>query len=140
MGFAANSIGKYKLGRTIGEGTFAKVKLGVDSTSGKHVAVKIIDKHMVMECNLKSQAKIPISFSDFFIFYFLFFIFLPPTFIKVVKSKAFFFPFQVQREIRTMKLLHHPNIVRIHEVCFRVSEFFPSRRKIMSFLFLSLCV
>ncbi|KAE8056788.1 hypothetical protein FH972_013527 [Carpinus fangiana] len=77
MGFAANSIGKYKLGRTIGEGTFAKVKLGVDSTSGKYVAVKIIDKHMVMECNLKSQ---------------------------------------VQREIRTMKLLHHPNIVRIHEV------------------------
>ncbi|XP_059459754.1 CBL-interacting serine/threonine-protein kinase 21 [Corylus avellana] len=77
MGFAANTIGKYKLGRTIGEGTFAKVKLGVDSTSGNYVAVKIIDKHMVMECNLKSQ---------------------------------------VQREIRTMKLLHHPNIVRIYEV------------------------
>ena len=134
MGFAANSIGKYKLGRTIGEGTFAKVKLGVDSTSGKYVAVKSIDKHMVMECNLKSQAKIPISFSVFF------FLLLPPTFIKVVKSKAFFFLFQVQREIRTMKLLHHPNIVRIHEVCFRVSEFFPSCRKIMSFLFLSLCV
>lgn len=77
MGFAANSIGKYKLGRTIGEGTFAKVKISVDSTTGQHVAVKIIDKNMVMECNLK---------------------------------------YQVQREIRTMKLLHHPNIVRIHEV------------------------
>ncbi|KAB1204204.1 CBL-interacting serine/threonine-protein kinase 21 [Morella rubra] len=77
MGFAANSIGKYKLGRTIGEGMFAKVKLAIDSTNDQCVAVKIIDKHMVMETNLK---------------------------------------FQVKREIRTMKLLHHPNIVRIHEV------------------------
>lgn len=76
MGFA-NNIGKYRLGRTIGEGTFAKVKLGVDTTNDQYVAIKIIDKHMVLETNLKSQ---------------------------------------VQREIRTMKLLHHPNIVRIHEV------------------------
>ncbi|KAL5773109.1 hypothetical protein ACOSQ2_013033 [Xanthoceras sorbifolium] len=71
------NIGKYNLGRTIGEGTFAKVKLGVDTTNGQNVAIKIIDKRMVLESNLK---------------------------------------YQVQREIRTMKLLHHPNIVRIHEV------------------------
>ncbi|KAM7252761.1 hypothetical protein ACFE04_008270 [Oxalis oulophora] len=76
MGFV-NTIGKYQLGRTIGEGTFAKVKLGVDSSNGRQVAIKIIDKHMVVESNLR---------------------------------------FQVQREIRTMKLLYHPNIVRIHEV------------------------
>ncbi|XP_044463745.1 CBL-interacting serine/threonine-protein kinase 21-like [Mangifera indica] len=73
----ANYIGKYNLGRTIGEGTFAKVKLGVDTTNGQHVAIKIIDKHMVLETDLKCQ---------------------------------------VQREITTMKLLHHPNIVRIYEV------------------------
>lgn len=73
----ANNIGKYQLSRTIGEGTFAKVKLAVNTENGQYVAIKIIDKHMVMENNLI---------------------------------------FQVQREIRTMKLLHHPNIVRIHEV------------------------
>lgn len=77
MGFASNSIGKYRLGRTIGEGTFAKVKLGVNSHNGQFVAIKVIDKTMVMQSHLK---------------------------------------YQVQREIRTMKLLHHPNIVRIHEV------------------------
>lgn len=55
MGFA-NNIGKYQLGRTIGEGTFAKVKLAVDTANGQYVAVKIIDKHMVMESNLESQA------------------------------------------------------------------------------------
>ncbi|KAK9931875.1 hypothetical protein M0R45_019131 [Rubus argutus] len=73
----ANTIGKYQLGRTIGEGTFARVKLALDSTNGKYVAIKILDKHMVVETNLTNQ---------------------------------------VQREIRTMKLLNHPNIVRIHEV------------------------
>ncbi|KAG6698822.1 hypothetical protein I3843_08G038000 [Carya illinoinensis] len=77
MAFPANSIGKYKIGRTIGEGSFAKVKLAVDSTNGQYVAIKTIDKHKVMESDLK---------------------------------------YQVKREIRTMKLLHHPNIVRIHEV------------------------
>ncbi|GLT29028.1 hypothetical protein SLA2020_039210 [Shorea laevis] len=73
----ANRIGKYQLTGVIGEGTFAKVKLAVDTTNGQNVAIKIIDKQMVMESNLK---------------------------------------YQVQREIRTMTLLHHPNIVRIHEV------------------------
>ncbi|GLT97544.1 hypothetical protein SLE2022_151030 [Rubroshorea leprosula] len=76
MGYASK-IGKYQLTRVIGEGTFAKVKLAVDTTNSKYVAIKIIDKQMVMESDLK---------------------------------------YQVQREIRTMKLLHHPNIVRIHEV------------------------
>lgn len=76
MGFAS-SVGKYRLGRTIGEGTFAKVKLAVNSLNGQYVAIKILDKKMVMESHLK---------------------------------------YQVQREIRTMKLLNHPNIVRIHEV------------------------
>lgn len=52
----ATTIGKYQLGRTIGEGTFAKVKLAVDTTNGHHVAIKIIDKTMVMESNLKYQA------------------------------------------------------------------------------------
>ncbi|MED6125154.1 CBL-interacting serine/threonine-protein kinase 21 [Stylosanthes scabra] len=76
MGFEKH-IGKYRVGRTIGEGTFSKVKLAVNVDNGDKVAIKVIDKHMVMENNLKNQVK---------------------------------------REISTMKLLHHPNIVRIFEV------------------------
>ncbi|KAF7812811.1 CBL-interacting serine/threonine-protein kinase 21-like isoform X2 [Senna tora] len=45
MGFAS-SIGKYQLGRTIGEGNFAKVKLAVNEHNGQYVAIKIIDKKM----------------------------------------------------------------------------------------------
>ncbi|WJX91152.1 CBL-interacting serine/threonine-protein kinase 21, variant 2 [Trifolium repens] len=71
------SIGKYRVSRTIGEGTFSKVKLAFNSNNGEKVAIKVIDKQMVLKNNLK---------------------------------------YQVQSEIRTMKLLNHPNIVRIHEV------------------------
>ncbi|KAK6942409.1 NAF domain, partial [Dillenia turbinata] len=92
MGFASN-IGKYQLSRTIGEGTFAKVKLATNGGNGQQVAIKIIDKHMIMQNNLKYQANIQIPFDSILIFF-----------------------YHVQREIRTMKLLHHPNIVRIHEV------------------------
>ncbi|KAJ0091627.1 hypothetical protein Patl1_14347 [Pistacia atlantica] len=94
----ANYIGKYHLGRTIGEGTFAKVKLGVDTTNGQYVAIKIIDKHMVLETDLKDKSVIEKSSA------------------KLITSNSSKFKLQVQREIRTMKLLHHPNIVRIHEV------------------------
>ncbi|CAL9243986.1 unnamed protein product [Arabidopsis halleri] len=75
--FGTKKIGKYEIGRTIGEGNFAKVKLGYDTTNGTYVAVKIIDKGLVIQKGLESQVK---------------------------------------REIRTMKLLNHPNIVQIHEV------------------------
>ncbi|ONK70530.1 uncharacterized protein A4U43_C05F34670 [Asparagus officinalis] len=54
MGFATR-IGKYQLGRTIGEGTFAKVKLAVDSESGQFVAVKVIDKKMILKKKLMYQ-------------------------------------------------------------------------------------
>ncbi|XP_042455431.1 CBL-interacting serine/threonine-protein kinase 21-like [Zingiber officinale] len=70
-------VGKYELKRTIGEGMFAKVKLGVEVESNATVAVKVIDKKTVIKNNLM---------------------------------------YQVKREISTMKLLDHPNIVKIREV------------------------
>ncbi|CAA2961075.1 CBL-interacting serine threonine- kinase 21, partial [Olea europaea subsp. europaea] len=69
-------IGKYQLIRTIGEGSFAKVKLALNTANKQYVAIKIIDKQMVTKLNLMHQ---------------------------------------VLQEIRSMRLLHHPNIVRIHE-------------------------
>lgn len=48
-------VGKYELKRTIGEGMFAKVKLGVEVESNAAVAVKIVDKKMVIENNLMYQ-------------------------------------------------------------------------------------
>ncbi|KAM0933799.1 putative protein kinase CAMK-CAMKL-CHK1 family [Dioscorea sansibarensis] len=84
MGFPA-SVGKYHLGRTIGEGNFAKVKLGFNMDTNERVAIKIIDKKTVLDNKLMDQ---------------------------------------VIREIGTMKLLHHPNIVKIYEVIATKSKIF----------------
>ncbi|KAI6685409.1 hypothetical protein NL676_031322 [Syzygium grande] len=70
-------IGKYEVGRTIGEGTFAKVKFARNSETGEAVAVKILDKEMVLKHKMAEQIK---------------------------------------REIATMKLIKHPNVVRLYEV------------------------
>nr|XP_043627248.1 CBL-interacting protein kinase 32-like [Erigeron canadensis]XP_043627249.1 CBL-interacting protein kinase 32-like [Erigeron canadensis] len=70
-------VGKYEVGRTIGEGTFAKVKFARNSETGEPVALKILDKE------------------------------------KVVKHKM---AEQIKMEIATMKLIKHPNVVRLYEV------------------------
>ncbi|KAG4946711.1 hypothetical protein AAZX31_15G176800 [Glycine max] len=70
-------LGKYELGKTLGEGNFGKVKLARDTHSGKLFAVKILDKSKIIDLNNTDQIK---------------------------------------REIFTLKLLKHPNVVRLYEV------------------------
>ncbi|KAJ7955329.1 Non-specific serine/threonine protein kinase [Quillaja saponaria] len=70
-------LGKYELGRTLGEGNFGKVKLANNIESGQPFAVKIIEKSKIVNLNVTDQIK---------------------------------------REIATLKLLKHPNVVRLYEV------------------------
>ncbi|XVF62351.1 hypothetical protein PTKIN_Ptkin09bG0000600 [Pterospermum kingtungense] len=70
-------LGNYELGRTLGEGNFAKVKLAKNVHSGLPFAVKILDKSKLIQLNITDQIK---------------------------------------REIATLRLLKHPNVVRLHEV------------------------
>ncbi|KAL0437159.1 UNVERIFIED_CONTAM: CBL-interacting serine/threonine-protein kinase [Sesamum radiatum] len=70
-------IGKYEVGRTIGEGTFAKVKFARNSETGQPVAIKILDKDKVLKHKMAEQIK---------------------------------------REIATLKLIKHPNVVQLYEV------------------------
>ncbi|MBA0748355.1 hypothetical protein Gogos_005192 [Gossypium gossypioides] len=69
-------LGNYELGRTIGEGNFAKVKLAKHLHSSLPFAVKILDKSNLIQLKIADQIK---------------------------------------REISTLKLLKHPNVVRLHE-------------------------
>ena len=69
-------VGKYELGRTLGSGSFAKVKLGIDD-QGKQFAVKIIDKEQLVREHMEEQLK---------------------------------------REISIMRMLNHPNIVKLYDV------------------------
>ncbi|CAL9090103.1 unnamed protein product [Musa textilis] len=70
-------VGKYELGRTLGEGTFAKVKFAKNLETGENVAIKIFDKDKILRHKMVGQIK---------------------------------------REISTMKLVRHPNVVRMYEV------------------------
>lgn len=70
-------LGKYELGRTLGEGNFGKVKLAKNIETGQPFAVKILEKNRIIELKITDQIK---------------------------------------REIATLKLLQHPNVVRLHEV------------------------
>ncbi|XP_072998008.1 CBL-interacting protein kinase 32-like isoform X2 [Typha latifolia] len=78
-------VGKYELGRTIGEGTFAKVRFAKNTETGEPVAIKILDKEKVLKHKLVEQIK---------------------------------------REISIMKLIKHPNVVRLHEVMGSKSKIF----------------
>ncbi|XP_019463587.1 PREDICTED: CBL-interacting serine/threonine-protein kinase 1-like [Lupinus angustifolius] len=70
-------VGKYELGRTLGEGNFGKVKFARNTDSGQPFAVKILEKKKIIDLNTTDQIK---------------------------------------REIASLKLLKHPNVVRLHEV------------------------
>lgn len=48
-------VGKYELGRTLGEGTFAKVKFAKNVETGENVAIKILDKEKVLKHHMIGQ-------------------------------------------------------------------------------------
>jgi len=55
---AKRRVGKYELGRTIGEGTtFAKVRIAKNMENWDHVAIKILDKAKVHKNKLAEQVK-----------------------------------------------------------------------------------
>lgn len=43
------TIGHYLLGKTIGEGTFGKVKLGTQVMTGERVAIKVLEKQKILD-------------------------------------------------------------------------------------------
>ncbi|CAK8537786.1 unnamed protein product [Lathyrus sativus] len=54
-------VGKYEIGRTIGEGTFAKVKFAQNTETGESVAMKILDRSTIIKHKMADQIKREIS-------------------------------------------------------------------------------
>lgn len=52
-------VGKYEVGRTIGEGTFAKVKFAQNTETGESVAIKVMAKASILKHRMVDQV-IPI--------------------------------------------------------------------------------
>ncbi|XP_062186588.1 CBL-interacting protein kinase 21-like isoform X1 [Phragmites australis] len=70
-------MGKYEMGRTLGEGHFGKVRLARHADTGRAFAIKILDRQRILAMKIDEQIK---------------------------------------REITTLQLLKHPNVVRLCEV------------------------
>ena len=56
-------VGKYEVGRTIGEGTFAKVKFAQNTETGESVAMKVLDRATIIKHRMVDQ--VSFSFSTF---------------------------------------------------------------------------
>ena len=54
-------VGKYDIGRTLGEGTFGKVKHAVNQETQEAVAIKVLDKEKIQKQNMGNQIKKEIS-------------------------------------------------------------------------------
>ncbi|EEC70824.1 hypothetical protein OsI_02303 [Oryza sativa Indica Group] len=54
-GGALRRVGKYEVGRTIGEGTFAKVKFAQNTESGESVAMKVVDRSSILKHKMADQ-------------------------------------------------------------------------------------
>ena len=50
-------VGKYQIGKTLGEGTFGKVKLAVNTETGESVAIKVLDKETIQKQSMGAQVK-----------------------------------------------------------------------------------
>eukprot|EP00761_Pharyngomonas_kirbyi_P008524 gb/GECH01008536.1/.p1 GENE.gb/GECH01008536.1/~~gb/GECH01008536.1/.p1 ORF type:complete len:428 (+),score=109.33 gb/GECH01008536.1/:1-1284(+) len=50
-------IGKYELGKTLGQGTFSKVKYGTDKDGEQAYAIKVVDRKQVLKENMEHQLK-----------------------------------------------------------------------------------
>ncbi|KAK7372923.1 hypothetical protein VNO80_06313 [Phaseolus coccineus] len=54
-------VGKYEIGRTVGEGTFAKVKFAQNTETGESVAMKVLDRSTIIKHKMVDQIKMEIS-------------------------------------------------------------------------------
>jgi serine/threonine protein kinase len=60
-GGALRRVGKYEVGRTIGEGTFAKVKFAQNTETGESVAMKVLDRSSILKHKMAEQVTHPSS-------------------------------------------------------------------------------
>lgn len=86
-----NKIGPWKLGETLGLGSTGKVQLAYDESTNQQAAIKVISKAIF---NAKGPAKES----------------------SVAAATPDSLPYGIEREIIIMKLLNHPNVLRLYDV------------------------
>ncbi|CAI4059520.1 protein kinase GIN4 SKDI_04G7060 [Saccharomyces kudriavzevii IFO 1802] len=86
-----NTIGPWKLGETLGLGSTGKVQLARNKSTGQEAAVKVISKAVFNAGNMSGT-----------------------SIVGSITPDAL--PYGIEREIIIMKLLNHPNVLRLYDV------------------------
>ncbi|KAG1728060.1 Pkinase-domain-containing protein [Suillus paluster] len=87
-------IGLWKVGRTIGKGSSGRVRIARHSKTGQYAAVKIVSKNILMNS------------------------------VSKLADSAEHMLLSIEREIVIMKLIDHPNIMRLYDVWETSSELY----------------
>ncbi|KAI0322810.1 kinase-like domain-containing protein [Amylostereum chailletii] len=90
-------IGLWKIGRTIGKGSSGRVRIARHSKTGQYAAVKIVSKTALVNSRMSMQG-------------------LDEQADRILLS--------IEREIVIMKLIDHPNIMRLYDVWETSSELY----------------
>ena len=98
-------VGKYELGRTIGKGTFAKVKFAKNTETGESVAIKVLPKSSILKHKMVDQVLLLYLLKCLYTYS-----------VDVVYILKLIVNLQIKREISITKMMRHPNIVRLREV------------------------
>ncbi|KAI8899923.1 kinase-like domain-containing protein [Globomyces pollinis-pini] len=106
------TLGEFKIGRTLGQGAFSKVKLGTRIDTNQKVAIKIIDKKLMAESLAKSQKshkereakrnkRQPTN---------------EPPKVEPPKTATDGFISKLENEVQLMMRLDHPNVIKTYQV------------------------
>lgn len=76
-------VGKYEIGRTLGEGSFAKVKYARNVDNGDSVAIKIIDRDYVLRHKMVDPVRTPQPFLSLSLSLFISFLSLFPIQLSI---------------------------------------------------------
>ncbi|KAG9231795.1 hypothetical protein BJ875DRAFT_498008 [Amylocarpus encephaloides] len=93
------TIGPWKLGRTLGKGATARVRLARHGYTGQEAAIKIVQKKNAQLSQAGSLAALDQESS------------FPDT-----KDGVRRMPVGIEREVAIMKLIQHPNIMKLYDI------------------------
>ncbi|KAI8844523.1 kinase-like domain-containing protein, partial [Chytriomyces cf. hyalinus JEL632] len=105
-------LGNYNVGKTVGQGAFSKVKLGVHKETGQKVAIKIIDKKLMAQKAAKAKKAEDDRRKR-----------------KEAEAAAAAAAKKDEKPIQLMMRLDHPNVINLYSImetedeCFVVMEY-----------------
>ena len=88
-------VGPWRLGKTIGKGASGRVRKARHATTGQDVAIKIVSKKSAEDQRSQSLAFIDLT--------------------KIEPGKRGI-PFGIEREVVIMKMIEHPNIIKLFDI------------------------